>query len=86
MPSSHIFSACIYLILVNTVNADPTDQCLAEAPSNYNLGLHIAAVFIIMLASGLGAFIPVISKVCPAFRISGKIITLGKFALPLLNI
>jgi solute carrier family 39 (zinc transporter), member 1/2/3 len=45
---------------------------------NYNLGMHIAAVFIIMFASGLGAFIPVLSKAFPAFKISGKIITLGK--------
>lgn len=79
MLSSVIFSGGIYLTLIHTANAAPADECSADPPSNYNLGLHIAAVFIIMLASGLGAFIPVISKVQPAFRISGKIITLGKY-------
>ncbi|KAH8549058.1 Zinc/iron permease [Umbelopsis sp. PMI_123] len=80
MPPPAMLSVGILLVLVQRVSADPSADCSGESPSNYNLGMHIAAMFIIMVASGLGAFIPVFSKIFPAFRVSGKIITLGKFA------
>ncbi|KAG2185663.1 hypothetical protein INT44_002456 [Umbelopsis vinacea] len=80
MPPPSLLLAGLFLAFVPRTSAEPIDECSSEKPTNYNLGMHIAAVFIIMFASGLGAFIPVLSKAFPAFQISGKIITLGKFA------
>ncbi|KAJ2956833.1 hypothetical protein NQZ79_g7366 [Umbelopsis isabellina] len=61
-------------------SAAPDDECGSQPPADYNMSMHIAAVFIILVASGLGAFIPVLAKVLPSFKVPGKIITLGKFA------
>ncbi|CAG8613193.1 3280_t:CDS:2 [Ambispora leptoticha] len=37
--------------------------------SDYNLGLHVGALFIILATSSFGAFVPVIAKKYPSFRI-----------------
>lgn len=86
MTPPSLLLAGLFLALIGNTRADPTDECSSDAPSNYNLGLHIAAVFIIMFSSGLGAFIPVLSKAYPAFRISGKLITLGKSVMKMNNV
>ncbi|RUS12854.1 hypothetical protein BC937DRAFT_86873 [Endogone sp. FLAS-F59071] len=63
-------------------NAGPLDLCSADgAIQDYNYPLHVASVFIIMGASGLGAFIPVLAVRYPALRIPDWLITLGEFRM-----
>src|SRR5262249_53078115 len=47
------------------------DQCDKPSdPGDYDLSMHIAAVFIIMATSGLGAFIPVLAVRFPSMKVS----------------
>jgi hypothetical protein len=77
MALSFIFSGLLYTAMIRMASAAPDDECASQPLTDYNMGLHIAAVFIILVASGLGAFIPVLAKVLPSFKVPGKIITLG---------
>eukprot|EP01112_Ceratiomyxa_fruticulosa_P020889 TRINITY_DN7241_c0_g1_i1.p1 TRINITY_DN7241_c0_g1~~TRINITY_DN7241_c0_g1_i1.p1 ORF type:complete len:346 (+),score=44.28 TRINITY_DN7241_c0_g1_i1:190-1227(+) len=52
--------------------------CAPEEIGAYNQGLHIAAVFIILFASLLGAAIPIIVKYHPGWNIDPYFICLGK--------
>ncbi|CAG8567119.1 4886_t:CDS:2 [Paraglomus occultum] len=47
------------------------EDCQQQAvdPAEYGLGLHIAALFVILFTSSLGAFIPVTAKRYPSLRI-----------------
>ncbi|KAK3832723.1 MAG: Zinc/iron permease [Linnemannia elongata] len=56
------------------------DECEtgAEERLDYNMGLHIASVFIILTASTCGVFMPVIASKVRALRISDRVLTLGK--------
>ncbi|KAF9549435.1 high-affinity Zn(2+) transporter zrt1 [Mortierella hygrophila] len=56
------------------------DECEtgAEERQDYNTGLHIASVFIILAASTSGVFMPVIASKVRALRISDRVLTLGK--------
>lgn len=54
------------------------DPCAADAIDDYNQPLHIAAVFIILAASMLGAGAPLLSKYGSRFRISPFHVCLGK--------
>ncbi|KAG0299682.1 high-affinity Zn(2+) transporter zrt1 [Dissophora globulifera] len=45
---------------------------------NYNMGLHIASIFIILAASAAGVFMPVIASKVRVLRISDRVLTLGK--------
>jgi zinc transporter 1/2/3 len=56
------------------------DECEtgAEGRLDYNMGLHIASVFIILAASTCGVFMPVIASKVRALRISDRVLTLGK--------
>ena len=53
------------------------DPCAADASGNYDLGLHIAAVFIILVASGLGVALPFMTRAIKA-GIVPYLIVLGK--------
>ncbi|WVW84400.1 hypothetical protein I302_106434 [Kwoniella bestiolae CBS 10118] len=54
------------LSLLTAVKADYTDEaadsdsCEASTPESYNLGLHVASVFVLLVASGFGVFLPVL--------------------------
>ncbi|OCF30959.1 hypothetical protein I316_07365 [Kwoniella heveanensis BCC8398] len=37
-----------------------TDTCAPSSPESYNLGLHVASVFVLLVASGIGVFGPVL--------------------------
>ncbi|KAF9935030.1 high-affinity Zn(2+) transporter zrt1 [Linnemannia zychae] len=50
----------------------------SEVDQEYNMGLHIASVFIILTASTCGVFMPVIASKFHALRLSHRTITLGK--------
>jgi len=54
------------------------DPCAAVALDGYSQGYHIAAVFIILVASLLGAVIPILSKYTRFIRISPYQICFGK--------
>ncbi|KAF9093239.1 high-affinity Zn(2+) transporter zrt1 [Mortierella sp. GBA35] len=56
------------------------DECETDAEErmDYNMGLHIASVFIILAASTCGVFMPVIASKVRALRISDRVLTLGK--------
>ncbi|KAG9066103.1 high-affinity Zn(2+) transporter zrt1 [Linnemannia hyalina] len=54
------------------------DDPWAEERQDYNMGLHIASVFIILAASTSGVFMPVIASKVRALRISDRVLTLGK--------
>lgn len=78
MASILLLSGIIFTAMFGMASAAPDDECGSQPPADYNMSMHIAAVFIILVASGLGAFIPVLAKVLPSFKVPGKIITLGK--------
>ncbi|RIA85179.1 Zinc/iron permease [Glomus cerebriforme] len=72
--------------VANTQDANTTDSNAQGAQATvacssgngidirtYNLGLHIGALFIILLTSSLGAFLPVISANFPSFRVPNSV-------------
>nr|XP_019012562.1 uncharacterized protein I206_02057 [Kwoniella pini CBS 10737]OCF51343.1 hypothetical protein I206_02057 [Kwoniella pini CBS 10737] len=40
--------------------ASNANSCASSSPESYNLGLHVASVFVLLAASGIGVFLPVI--------------------------
>ncbi|KAF9579312.1 high-affinity Zn(2+) transporter zrt1 [Lunasporangiospora selenospora] len=56
------------------------DECQVETNdmSQYDLGLHIACIFIILSASGLGVFLPVIASKFKSLRFSANVLMLSK--------
>ncbi|KAG0224681.1 high-affinity Zn(2+) transporter zrt1 [Mortierella sp. GBA43] len=55
------------------------DECSTdEDMSEYNTRLHVASVFIILAASTVGVFMPVIASKVRILRLSNKLLTLGK--------
>jgi zinc transporter 1/2/3 len=60
--------------------AGEEDPCAAVELPSYDKGLHIGAVFIILAVSTLGVLSTMLGKHCPALRLSGFTIALGKAA------
>ncbi|KAJ2855719.1 hypothetical protein GGI22_004035, partial [Coemansia erecta] len=54
-------------------------DCSASGVEDWNKGLHIGAIFIVMVVSGLGSFLPVVGRFVPALHIPPVVLTLGKF-------
>lgn len=54
------------------------DKCAEIEDGEYDLGLHIGAVFIEIAVSFLGTLIPLIGKKNPRFQISDYVFSLGK--------
>ncbi|KAF9437112.1 high-affinity Zn(2+) transporter zrt1 [Entomortierella beljakovae] len=55
------------------------DECTEVGlRDDYNTGLHIGSVFIILAASAIGVFMPVIASKVAFLRISDRVLTLGK--------
>ncbi|KAJ1721766.1 hypothetical protein LPJ53_003753 [Coemansia erecta] len=54
-------------------------DCYASGVEDWNTGLHIGAVFIILAAGGLGSYLPVLARYVPQLRIPQTLLTLGKF-------
>ncbi|KAG5474438.1 hypothetical protein LSCM1_03221 [Leishmania martiniquensis] len=50
----------------------------ASVEGEYMLGLHIAAIFIILVASAVGTLIPIIGKRVPALRLHAYVYAVGK--------
>jgi len=78
-----LFNSCnsSFNLLMDEYNAcgcPPPNPCAAAEMLVYDQGLHIAAVFIILLASMLGSGIPVLAKYSKYFRVSPYVICLGK--------
>ena len=58
------------------------DPCAADQSGNYSLGIHIAAVFIILVASGLGVALPLLTRalrvgIVPYLIVLGKCMGIG---------
>ncbi|KAJ1798147.1 hypothetical protein LPJ59_002692, partial [Coemansia sp. RSA 2399] len=58
---------------------DETTDCSASGVEDWDKGLHIGAVFIVMVVGGLGSFLPVVGQFVPALHIPAVALTLGKF-------
>ncbi|KAJ2617081.1 hypothetical protein EV177_000730 [Coemansia sp. RSA 1804] len=58
---------------------DEEMECGAEGVDDWNKGLHIGGIFVIMATGGLGAYLPVVGRFVPALRIPQTALTLGKF-------
>ncbi|KAI8321256.1 ZIP zinc/iron transport family [Martensiomyces pterosporus] len=54
-------------------------DCYASGVDNWDVGLHVGAIFIILAVSGLGSFLPVLSHYIPSLRVPPTALTLGKF-------
>ncbi|KAG5500522.1 hypothetical protein JKF63_03616 [Porcisia hertigi] len=52
----------------------------ASVHGDYMLGLHIAAIFIVLLASAVGTLIPILGKYVPALQLPVYVYALGKAA------
>ncbi|KAJ1728370.1 hypothetical protein LPJ61_004065, partial [Coemansia biformis] len=53
-------------------------DCYASGVDNWNMGLHVGAIFIILATAGLGVYLPVLARFVPFLRLPRIAITLGK--------
>ena len=79
-PDDNFNCSCTDLSACLAEAAAAADPCTADELPTYNQGLHIAAGFIILVASMLGAAVPLLSKYHPFFRIDPFLLMLGKSA------
>jgi hypothetical protein len=66
----------------NSTDASDNNGCSLtdeEIQNSYNLGLHIASVFVLLFVSLLGAILSVVSTRVKALHINPIIINTGKF-------
>lgn len=63
---------------ISTSTSSIVDECDAIDAGEYDMGLHIGAVFIEIAVSFLGTLIPVIGKKVPSLKIDDFVFTLGK--------
>ena len=61
--------------LLYAANNDP---CSVLQPPDWSIGLHVAAVFVVLIASSMGAGIPILAKYHPGFALDPYWIMLGK--------
>ncbi|KAJ2832215.1 hypothetical protein GGI24_001311 [Coemansia furcata] len=54
-------------------------DCLSSGVDDWNTKLHIGAIFIVLAASGIGSFLPVLGHYVPSLHIPKSALTLGKF-------
>ncbi|KAJ2458948.1 hypothetical protein GGF42_001756 [Coemansia sp. RSA 2424] len=54
-------------------------DCFASGVEDWNTKLHIGAIFIVLAASGIGSFLPVLGYYVPSLHIPKSALTLGKF-------
>ncbi|KAJ2607900.1 hypothetical protein H4S08_004657 [Coemansia sp. RSA 1365] len=53
-------------------------ECYAAGVEDWNKGLHIGAIFIVLATSGLGVYLPVLGHYIPQLHIPRTAMTLGK--------
>ena len=58
--------------------AAASDPCTILLPPDWTLGLHVTAVFVVLIASSLGAGVPLLAKYHPGFDLDPYYIMLGK--------
>ncbi|KAK9766905.1 hypothetical protein K7432_003656 [Basidiobolus ranarum] len=81
--TSPITSQSIPEVVIAPKHAGPSHEheennCSAEIVTNYNMPLHIAAVFIILIASALGVFSSLLASRFKQFSKGHLFVTLGK--------
>ena len=61
--------AATYTIVLTTlidkafaVNGRPSEDCSSEPKEEYDKGLHVAAIFIVLVSSALGITLPIFTK------------------------
>ncbi|KAJ1674363.1 hypothetical protein EV182_003432 [Spiromyces aspiralis] len=55
------------------------EECNATGVDNWNRGLQIGAIFIIMSVAGTGVFTPIISRYVSWFKFSSTVVDIGKY-------
>lgn len=61
-------------------HAHSSSDCGVTELQNYNLAIHIAAVFVMLVASALGVFLPVIlGKLGPRNKLFGSLFSILKY-------
>ncbi|KAJ1664646.1 hypothetical protein IW140_005634 [Coemansia sp. RSA 1813] len=58
---------------------DEEVDCSASGVDDWDKGLHIGAIFIVMAVGGLGSFLPVVGRFVRVLHIPPTALTLGKF-------
>ncbi|ORX99985.1 ZIP zinc/iron transport family, partial [Basidiobolus meristosporus CBS 931.73] len=58
---------------------EDSEACAAEEIVNYQMPLHIASIFIIMITSALGVFSSLILSRFPAHKVTSSVINIGKY-------
>ncbi|KAJ2167216.1 hypothetical protein GGH16_003952 [Coemansia sp. RSA 560] len=53
-------------------------DCYASGVEDWNKGLHIGAIFIVLVVAGLGVFLPVLGHFVPQLHMPRTMLTLGK--------
>ena len=77
-PSTDIVSQCSAAYSDALQFDASNDACGSILPPDWTLGLHVAAVFVVLIASSLGAGIPLLAKYHPGFDLDPYYIMLGK--------
>jgi solute carrier family 39 (zinc transporter), member 1/2/3 len=54
------------------------DPCVYETPKEYTMSLHVGAIFVILVASALGAAIPLVGSHRSKLAVPPFVIVLGK--------
>ena len=78
-PSTDIVTQCSAAnVDAGSFLSSQADPCGAILPPDWTLGLHVAAVFVVLIASSIGACVPLLAKYHPGFDIDPYWIMLGK--------
>ncbi|KAJ2161185.1 hypothetical protein GGF46_001697 [Coemansia sp. RSA 552] len=54
------------------------EECYEAGVEDWNTGLHVGAIFIVLAVAGLGVFLPVLSHFVPQLHMPRTVLTLGK--------
>ena len=77
-PTTDIVAQCSGANIDAVAFVNAQDPCGALLPPDWSIGLHVAAVFVVLIASSMGAGIPILAKYHPGFDLDPYWIILGK--------
>ena len=76
---SHREYLCLIVNCINITNSTNKDPCYEEIDGVFNLGLHIGSIFIILVSSFLGVFIPIIISYFNKIKIFTNVLFYAQF-------
>ena len=76
--TSMVLSASVAASVADASDDQPADPCATQLAEVYGMPLHVAAVFVVFLASLLGAGVPLLTKYHPGFAVDPYVVALGK--------